>query len=73
MIRGSLSRHSGTLLIENWKPLGAYIGTMPRALRWPQGGGAVCCERGTPVRERDVSLAGVECEEDEHRLRGCGA
>ena len=34
---------------EKKRPLGPYSRTMPRALWWSQGGGALSYERGTPV------------------------
>ena len=41
--------YRGTSLIKNSAPLGPYSRTVPRALRWSWGGGAVSYERGTPV------------------------
>ena len=48
-----------TSLIRNSAPLGSYSRSMPRALWWWQGGGAVSYERGTPVHEsRTTSFPG---------------
>ena len=44
------SRYRGTSLIRNDALLGPYSRTMPVALWWSEGGGAVSFERGTPVR-----------------------
>ena len=41
--------YRGTPLISKSLPVGHYSRTMPRALWWPWGGGAVSYERGTPV------------------------
>ena len=41
--------YRGTLQIKNSAPPGPYSRTMPRALWWSYGGGAVSYERGTPV------------------------
>ena len=38
----------GTSSIRNSARLGTYSRTMPRAVWWALGGGAVFCERGTP-------------------------
>ena len=46
---GGLRVYRGTSLIRKRAPLGPYSGTMQRALRWSQRGGAVSFERGTPV------------------------
>ena len=35
--------------MRNSAPLGPYRGPMSGALRCPHGGGAISCERGTPV------------------------
>jgi len=54
----TLARYRGTSRIRNRTPLGPHSGPMPRALWWSCGGpmgGAVCYERGTPVRSRHVA------------------
>ena len=45
----SYRSYRGTLFIRNTPLLGTYSRTMPRALWWSLGGGAISYERGTPV------------------------
>ena len=52
--------YRGSLLMRNQPPLGPYSRTLPRALRKLSGGGAVSCERYTPVSEwRRPTTGGV--------------
>jgi len=41
--------YRGTSLIRNCRAIGPCSRTMPRALSWSYGGGAVSYERGSPV------------------------
>ena len=53
MGEGSLAASiQGFSLIRNDPPVGLYSTTIPRALWWPSGEGAISSERGTPLKGR---------------------
>ena len=60
-------RYRGTSLIRKHVPVGPYSRTMPRALWWSQGGGALSYVRGTSVWPTVGELRN-ETPEDFHQV-----